>query len=257
MPSLLIKARSGLLVLSLLLPCVLLANTLNESIETQVTTDKAAQASQEKIDEMADNTQDLQSEYRQILNQTQRLQVYNKQLSQLVDSQQSELDSIHAQLSNIDTTQRDIVPLMMKMVDVLDQFVTLDLPFLPEERANRLTSLQTMMTRADVSLTEKYRRIMEAYQVEMEYGRTIEAYQGTLVQQDNSRTVDFVRIGRLGLYYLTLDGAEAGAWDQQMQQWQPLNDDQIQHVVNAVKVARKELPPDLLILPLPTKGEAS
>jgi hypothetical protein len=173
-----------------------------------------------------------------------------------VNSQKDELASIALQLKNIETTQRDIVPLMSKMVEVLAQFVELDSPFLSEERHKRVAQLQMLLSRADVSLAEKYRRILEAYQVETEYGRNIEAYQGDLTINDETRTVDFLRIGRMSLYYLTLDSEEAGMWDQQQRQWLKLPSKFIQPIVQSMKVARKQLPPNLLVLPV-IKEEAA
>jgi hypothetical protein len=136
------------------------------------------------------------------------------------------------------------------MIDVIAQFVELDIPFLPEERHARVVQLQTLMERADVTISEKYRRILEAYQVETEYGRTIEAYQGDMTMADNTRTVDFLRIGRVSLYYLTLDGQEVGMWDKKSKQWIQLDDSYRQSVDQALKVASKQLPPDLLVLPV-------
>jgi hypothetical protein len=234
------------------LPFIAAAGALEEAIDTQVNTDQAAQQSQQRIDALADGTTDMVAEYREVLQQTQSLKAYNDQLQTLVNSQRSELTSIAEQLKNIETTQRDIVPLMTQMIDVLEQFVALDLPFLQEERTNRIVALKTMMGRADVSLSEKYRRIMEAYQVETEYGRTIEAYQAELPSNGDKRTVDFLRIGRTSLYYLTLDGREAGIWDAANQSWQTLPDSYLQAVADGLKVARKQLPPDLLVLPVQT-----
>lgn len=234
------------------LPLLATAGALEEAIDTQVNTDQAAQQSQQRIDNLADGTTDMVAEYREVLQQTQSLKAYNDQLETLVSSQRTELTSIAQQLKNIETTQRDIVPLMTQMITVLEQFVTLDLPFLQEERSNRIVALKTMMGRADVSLSEKYRRIMEAYQVETEYGRTIEAYQAGLPTNGDKRTVDFLRIGRTSLYYLTLDGREAGVWDADSQTWQTLPDSHLQAIADGLKVARKQLPPDLLVLPVKT-----
>ena len=235
-----------------LVPSFTYAGALDQAVDQQVQTDIAAQRTQQQIDSLDDETRELLAEYRSVLNQKESLAAYNSQLEQLVSSQQDELVLIEEQLANIDTTQRDITPLMIKMVEVLEQFVELDTPFLPEERNSRVAQLKEMMDRADVNLSEKYRRILEAYQVETEYGRTLEAYQGELVTEDRNRTVDFLRVGRVGLYYLTLDQMEAGMWDQETQSWQQLPRDSVQSVIQGLKVARKQLPPDLLTLPVKT-----
>ena len=232
------------------------AEDLEHAIETQVKTDIAAQESQQHVDNLADETTQMLAEYRNVLAQTESLRAYNDQLDTLVASQKKELDSIAQQLKNIETTQRDIVPLMIKMIEVMAQFVELDIPFLPEERQTRVVQLQTLMSRADVTLAEKYRRILEAYQVETEYGRTIEAYQDELTIDENTRTVDYLRIGRVSLDYLTLDGLEAGIWDTKTAQWQTLSSDYLQPIAQGLKVALKQLPPDLLVLPIYTVGAA-
>lgn len=247
--------RGWQLSIFLALPFLANAGALDEAIDTQVNTDIAAQKSQEKIDNLSDETTDMLAEYRDVLRQTQSLKSYNDQLQSLVNSQQEEMASIAEQLNNIETTQHDIVPLMLKMIDVLQQFVSLDMPFLKQERQTRLEALTAMMGRADVSLAEKYRRIMEAYQVETEYGRTIEAYQADLEDGETKKTVDFLRIGRVSLYYITLDGKEAGMWDNDKKQWVVLSDDYIQSITDGLKVAKKQLPPDLMVLPVNTVGE--
>lgn len=242
--------NAALLASTMFLPAYAMAGSVEHVIDTQQNMEVTSQQSQKKIDALADETSDLLIEYRTILNQTQSIQAYNEQLVTLVDSQKDELASIDEQLANIKSTQRDILPLMTKMIETLGQFIELDIPFLMEERQTRVASLEALMKRADVSLSEKYRRILEAYQVETEYGRTIEAYQSTLSDDETARTVDFLRIGRIGLYYLTLDGQEAGMWDSNTKQWQMLPTDQNQAVSQGLKVALKQLPPDLLVLPV-------
>lgn len=248
--------QSLLLTCLLLLPATSFAEALEHAIETQVQTDTAAQRSQQQIDELDDEARELLMEYRQVLQQTQSLKSYNDQLDKLVASQQQEKLSIEQQLNNIETTQRDITPLMLRMIEVMEQFVALDIPFLPDERSQRLAQLEALMERADINLSEKYRRILEAYQVETEYGRTIEAYQGELKTDDATRTVNFLRIGRVNLYYQTLDERESGVWDQQTQAWHTLPRSDNKAITQGLKVALKQLPPDLLILPVKTIGGA-
>jgi hypothetical protein len=236
-------------MLLIVAPAVSMADTttLKRAVDTQIKSEIAAQKSQQRIDSLDDESRQMLAEYRAVLRQTESLNAYNDQLDKLVISQKNELVSINAQLENIETTQREIVPLMLDMINVMAQFIALDLPFLPEERNNRVEQLQLLMERADVSLAEKYRRILEAYQVETEYGRTIEAYQDELTVEGNSRTVEFLRIGRVGLYYLSLDGKEVGHWNNG---WEVLDSDYRKAVEKGLKVAKKQLPPDLLVLPM-------
>jgi hypothetical protein len=140
---------------------------------------------------------------------------------------------------------------MLRMIDALSTFVSLDVPFLEEERAERILDLQKLMHRADVTEAEKYRRIMEAYQIENEYGRTIEAYRSTLARDDKEVTVNFLRVGRIALVYQTLDESEAGVWNQDSRRWEPLEASFRSAIREGLRIARKQTAPDLIRLPLP------
>jgi hypothetical protein len=144
---------------------------------------------------------------------------------------------------------------MLRMLSWLEEFVAMDIPFLPEERGLRVRQLQALMDRADVSVGEKYRRVLEAYQIEMEYSRTIEASRGELAGDAQTRTVDFLRIGRVGLYYLTLDRTEAGFWNPATGRWELLPEHDIQAIRDGLRIARKQAAPDLLRLPVSAPRE--
>lgn len=212
---------------------------------------RAAAAAQALIDKLSDDTDALAAEYRKALQETESLKVYNTQLEAMLVAQDKEVASIERQIGEVDVVQRQITPLMLRMIDTLEQFVRLDVPFLPEERAQRVAGLREMMGRADVSLSEKYRRLMEAYQVESEYGRTIEAYRGTLEAAGQQRTVDFLRVGRVALMYQTLDGQEVGFWDRQAGAWQELPGEYRSPVKQGLQIAKKQVAPDLIRIPVP------
>jgi hypothetical protein len=158
-------------------------------------------------------------------------------------------------MQDLELTQREIVPLMLRMLSWLEEFVDIDSPFLPEERRLRIAQLEALMDRADVSVGEKYRRVLEAYQIEMEYSRTIEASRGELAGGEQSRTVDLLRIGRVGLYYLTLDRSEAGFWNPATGQWETLPERYHRPIRNGLRIARKQAAPDLLRLPVSAPRE--
>jgi hypothetical protein len=223
-------------------------------IAQQAAADRDAAASQARIDQLQDATSEMLGKYRQALLDAESIKRYNEQLAQQVQSQEGTLAGMRKQLSEIETTQRDVLPLMQEMVDTLEQFVALDVPFLPDERARRILTLKGLLQRAEVSTSEKYRRIMEAYQIEMDYGRTLDAYEGTLEAGGAQRTVQFVRLGRVALLYQTNDALETGYWDTAAKSW-VRDDNYSQDVREALRIAKKQGAPDLIMVPLPAPKE--
>ena len=217
------------------------AGTVDAVIAEQMKTEEAAKNSQKKVAQLDEEASRMLAEYRQMLAESQSLKSYNQQLEVQVASQQTEVDTITRQLVEIETTSREVQPMMQRMVATLADFVKLDMPFLPEERTARVAQLQDLMTRADISVSEKYRRIVEAYQIEIEFGRTIEAYQGKV----GDKTVDFLRAGRVALLYQTLDGNETGYWDADGKQWR--QDSAYRDALKSgLKVAKKQAAPDFI-----------
>jgi hypothetical protein len=231
------------------------AEELVAVVKEQSAADREAKLVQERIDQLDDETGKLLGQYRQLLSETESFTAYSAQLGTQVQSQLSEIENTNQELAEIETTTREVMPLMQKMLDTLGRFVELDVPFLLEERSKRVATLKDMMARADVSVSEKYRRIVEAYVVEMEYGRTIEAYEGKLAGTDE-RTVQLLRVGRVSLLYQTMDGKETGYWDTDKKAWVVDN-----HYAHAFRegtyVAKKLGAPDILFAPVPAPKEDS
>ncbi len=233
------------------------AQALESSLEAQTEATQAGIHSQEKIDRLDDEAQQLLSTYRGIVQQTESLRVYTEQLDRMLAAQEQEVASLGVQLQEIEVTQRDIVPLLVRMLERLEQFVALDIPFLPGERQARLVSLRGWLDQSDLVVAEKYRRIMEAYQVEMEYGRTLEAYRGGLTRDGQERTVDFLRVGRLALLYQSLDGHQVGQWNQAARQWEPLPQTYQAAIARGLLVAQRQSTPQMLTLPVPAPNEVT
>ena len=242
------------------------AADLKQATQETLKNIRAGTLSQHKIDRIDDQTQQLLGQYKNKLQQLESLNAYNRQLSLLIEQQQIEQQRIEDEMQRVVETEREILPLIERMTLALEQFIALDIPFLPKERSDRIQQLKSLIQRPDVSSAEKFRRVMEAYQIENEYGRTLEAYQGTLLTtsqtaQPTKRTVDFLKVGRVSLIYQSLNGEETARWDQQTRSWQPLNSAQFikNEIKHAFQVARRQASPDLLMLPFPAplKMEAS
>jgi len=206
---------------------------------------------QQRVDAISDETDELVAKYRTALKQIDSITQYNSQMRDLIASQEAEMASLQSQLDRVEIVGRSVMPLMSKMVDAYESLVQLDLPFLLDERTKRVADLRKLMKRADVTNAEKYRRIMEAYQIENEYGRTIEAYRSMLEIGGREVTVDFLRFGRIALVYQTPDGTETGVWNRLTKSWQPLDSRYRGAIREGLRIARKKASPDLIRLPLP------
>lgn len=246
-----IQSLLCMVILSISVSSAAAQEALQEAVEEQAATQQASAATQSRIDALDDEARDILNEYRQTMSQISDLEAYNLQLDRLVATQNVELADYERRFEEIEITKRQILPLILRMLEVLDEFVSMDMPFLPEERSMRVASLHELLGRPDVLTSEKYRRVTEAYQIELEYGHTIEGYEGEIEVDGERRTVAFLRYGRLGLYYMTLDGLEIGYWDKQQDRWLQLDNQYRQGLDRAMRIARKQLPPDLTPLPVP------
>lgn len=226
------------------------AESLESTISVEKKIDTDAARSQKRVSGLARQTQDLLTEYRSVVRETEALKIYNDNLERVVMDQRNEVESINRQLAGLEETNRGVVPLMLEMIDVLGKIVEADVPFRIEERRARVQRLRDMMDQADVTASEKYRRVMEAYQGELEYGRTTEAYSAPL--PGTEQTVDFLRVGRTLLVYQTSDQSVTGWFNPRTRQFEELDDSRYQlEVKQGLAIARNEKAPNLVMLPVP------
>jgi hypothetical protein len=253
----------------LLLSAILVAAlpvSFSASVFAQATVDQVTQegekradagaAEQQRVEQIADQTNDLLNQYNTISKVVDGLMTYNSLLQRQVDNQEAEKIALTESIGNVALIERQIIPMMTRMLDSLEQFIELDTPFLLTERRDRLERLRGMMERSDVSSAEKFRRVIEAYQIENDYGRTIEAYKGTVPINGNQQEVDFLRIGRVSLAYQSVGGSHTGAWDDTARDWVELDASEFKNQVSdGLRVARKQVAPDLLVIPVAAPSE--
>jgi hypothetical protein len=214
-----------------------------------------AQAAQDQIDEVREQTSDLTDEYRAVMKEVDGLVVYNTLLDRQIADQNQELDNLRTSIDSVTVIERQILPLLTRMIEGLERFVALDMPFLEEERTNRVANLRALLERADVTAAEKFRVVMEAWQIENEYGRTIESYTGELDIDGTTREVDFLRIGRVALLYQTPDGVNSGAWSVAEGRFVPVDNSYRNTIRQGLRLSRNQVSPDLLLLPIAAPEE--
>jgi hypothetical protein len=233
-------------------------DSLKQAIDLEVGGLKAAKNSQKTVERLDDESRQMLEEYRMLTQQLRRISLSNNDLQTHVEQQATEKARLTQELEEIDRMRSDIDPLMLRMLETLGQLIERDTPFLADERQTRQSALEQAYENRTGEISERYRQLLEAYQIEADYGRNIEAYQAQFEQQDGQqKMVDFLRLGRVALFYQTLDGKEGGVWDNQQRRWLGLESSHMAELTRAIRIARKQLPPDLMVLPLLMPKEGS
>jgi dynactin complex subunit len=227
------------------------AASLNNIVSEEQKKLKVAQASQVKVDELSEERRKLYNEFKAVNKEIEGLQIYNKQVSKQIVNQRAEMERIRQTMEDVQVTQRQITPLMLRMIEGMKQFMALDMPFLVAERQKRIELLEDIIDDTNVSVAEKFRLIINAYQREMEYGNTIESYSTTLPIDEVDRNVNILRFGRVAMVYQTPDGKYSGYWNEAEGQWVESNgSSERSNISNGLKIANKQAAPDLVILPV-------
>ena len=211
---------------------------------------KEAQKSQEKINKLDDQKVLLLEQYRSSLKQTENLRVYNQELRKYIKAQKQEILDTRKKILQVKDTKKEVVPLMLKMLSSLEQFIDLDLPFLIEKRKQHIQDLKNILDRSDVSASEKYRQLIAIYELEQEYGRTLQSYKGLEQVKGKQVTVEYLRVGRLAFIYKSLDNKHLAFWNPGKKSWEKLGSGYKRSVSEAIKIAKKQSPPELIRIPL-------
>ncbi|HUF72977.1 MAG TPA: DUF3450 domain-containing protein [Gammaproteobacteria bacterium] len=203
-----------------------------------------AQAQQDEIDAIADEAEDLFEEYQSVQREIEDLVVYNTLLQAQVNAQRRELDQLRRSIDEVGLIERQVLPLMTRMITGLERFIALDMPFLLEERRRRAATARATLSRSDVSVANQFRFVLEAWLIEMEdYGTTGELYTDEIVTPDGvTREVELLRVGRIALIYLTPDGNQAGAWDNEAREWVQLDPSWLEDIRAGFEAYRTETP---------------
>ena len=225
--------------------------TLDSILQVGQDKTKMAQVSQQNIDKIADQTASLLTEFKVVNKQIDGLRVYNAQLEKQIANQLKVISQLGESIENVTVMERQVQPLILKMLDALEQFVSLDVPFHMDTRNEQLEMLRNNQERADISVAEKFRQVLEAYKIEAEYGRKIDTYEDTLEVGGQEREVNILRVGRIALMYQTKDTELSGAWDQRQHAWVELDAGEYRSaILKGIRIAKKQASIDVLKMPI-------
>lgn len=221
----------------------------NAVIQAELGRLERARSAQAQINQIAEETRRRFDEYQVLIKEIEGLRVYNQLMQARVDTQNRQLDELRASMDTVTVIERQIVPLMTRMLDGLENFIRLDVPFRLEQRLAQVRFLRGLLEEHDVTAAEQFRLIIQAWQTEVDYGMFADRYTGEVEIDGVNREVDFLMIGRVGLYYVTPDNSIAAAWDQRRREWVRLTRADAEQIRAGLSVLEGGAP-QLLMLPI-------
>jgi small-conductance mechanosensitive channel len=216
---------------------------VQESIEIR-------QATQSREEQWRLEREKLISRFEQLQQEQTALQQQKAQLQQQLESARARIASKEVQLQDIEEVAEQMQPFLEEVAAELLSHLAAGLPFLMDERKGRIEKLMRLLGDPDLPISEKYRKTMEALWVEAEYGFSVEATRETISLEDGQRFADVLRLGRLALFYLSLDGSHCGSFHVTTGGWKSLPPSACREIHPAIEIARKRRPAEILSLPV-------
>lgn len=216
---------------------------VREAIDTRQTTQREAEQWREEREKLLARYEALEQSVEKLTAQQEALKQSNDQARQRIAAKER-------QLAHIEQISAGIVPFIEEIIDHLRKEVNVGLPFLREERRTRIDRLTRLAADPEVAVSEKLRKVMEALMVEAEYGNNIEVYQETAAIDGREILINVFRLGRLNLFYQTLDRNSCGVYNLATGSWEALPGDYNAAIETAIEIGAKRQPVELLYLPL-------
>jgi hypothetical protein len=223
---------------------------LQTALSTGAQSTQDGASTQRQIDNIDDERTDAELEYRALLQQIESQRLYVAQQEVFIQSQENEIDSLQLQIDSVGNIQRDLIPMLREMVDNLRQFVELDLPFQQEDRMAQIENLYDLIDDPEVSAAEKYRVILNRYEIEASYGRGMRVFSEETVENEEPVTYNFLQIGRVALIRENPGGGYSLLY-RDADDWADLPGGYTSEIQRAFRIAREVTTPEVFTVPLP------
>ena len=245
-----VKKSALSLALMALIPTAAMADKTDDIVNSGTGRLKSSTASQKRIDGLSEKTDSIISKYQQQRKNVEVLKKFNDRMRRTLAAQQVAVNKLERSIEDASLIERQIVPLMLSMIDGLEKFIVADIPFKLAERKARLVRIKGYLTNANISAAERFRQVLDAYSIENAYGQSIDTFIEELDLAEGKKTVNILQIGRAGLYYQTTDGISSGYWDKTVKQWVSLDASHNAGIIKAIRITQGKEVNDLMTLPI-------
>ena len=192
--------------------CATFSSTTTSIETTMEKTIRADVRTQQDVDKHLQAIERHEKAIRELRLQLPLLELEKKRLERNVEFLTQKNNAMQKAQADYDRAALVIEDDLFRWVADLETVITRDLPFAQTERQKRLTDLKETLHDTDLTVGEKYRRVIEAYGVEADYGLSSEVSTEEVLWGENPTTAHVLRIGRVALYALTIDRKQGAVW---------------------------------------------
>lgn len=197
--------------------------------------------------------------------------------SEVFDAKQkAQIEELRSEIGKVSEAKKTIDPLLSKMAAQMEDAINSDLPFLREERLNRINKLKNDLGNSEIRVADKYRAALNAYKIEVNYGMAVDGYKGPIplnageapvlvvplddkgepLREANNEIMPpeaelgtYLRYGRVALVWLNQRNTKARRYDAPTKAWVDVSGGELNDIRKAVRVSRGEVAPSVLMVP--------
>ena len=208
------------------------------------------QQTQKVEDQWAEERAKLEAEFKALQNRQEILLSTKKDLNKKIALHAQRIETLETEIKEISRISDELSPYLNRVYTKIIEFINNDLPFLEEERRHRMQKIQSVLDDEGVPTGEKFRKVMEALFVEAEYGNTVEIYREKISVKGKEILADIFRLGRLSLFFQSIDKKTSGFYDASQSAWKLLPPKYNKSIQTAMEMGAKRRSVDLLSLPV-------
>jgi uncharacterized protein YoxC len=216
---------------------------IKKSIQTRQKTQKAE-------DSWYEERAKLEAQFKVLQEEQKKLVSIKNELNKKVASNKIRIETLENRIREISRISEELIPYLEEVYNRIVALVESNSTFLSDERQERVKNLRKILYDDRVSTSEKFRKIMEALFVEAEYGNTVEVYQERIVVEEKDMLANIFRLGRLSLFFQSLDQITTGYFDPALSTWKTFPKEFNREINRAIEIGAKRRSVDLLTLPI-------
>jgi hypothetical protein len=222
---------------------------VQEKVTQVMNTESGVQA---KTDDWSWEKQTIIDEIRDAKYRVTWLEYRQEKNRQYIANAKQNIEDLEFKKAELNKLREQLEPYLEGVILRLEDFVAQDLPFLPSEREKRINGLKNSMDNYDLPLSEKLRRVFEeGLQIEADFGDMVEAIEGETLNIDGVDTqVVIFRLGRAGMYYMSLDEEQIGFFNSETNDWESLPESVTRDITLAVDIGQRKRTIEIIKLPL-------